>query len=256
VGGTFSRWWAPEEALLGLARDTAEADFAVGGLAALAVDPTVRIVVLPGNPSSQVIPAMEPSQVIPSVITLPDGQPLKYHNAVRGTSSGYVGYTAEAGNRWESFAALHWHGGVDVFLGPEGARKWQYPGGSTGQVIFLHKALGWAWAALDLQRQMVERFRIPGPFRAIVAVAGTAGAVLGTLGTGWPEPSRAGVPSLPTAVEPRLLLLEDLAEWPDEKAVLELVLRFGARLDLAFGGPGERHLDRVGPEQGRFNPRW
>ena len=58
MGRTFSRWWAPEEALLGLARDTAEADFAVGGLAALAVDPTVRIVVLPGNPSSQEIPAM------------------------------------------------------------------------------------------------------------------------------------------------------------------------------------------------------
>lgn len=256
MDGTFSRWWAPEEALLGLARDTAEADFAVGGLGALAVDPTVRIVVLPGNPSSQVIPAVEPSQVIPSVITLPNGPPLQYHSAVRGTSSGYVGNAAGAGNRWESFAAVHWHGGVDVFLGPEGGRKWEYPGGLTGRVIFLHKALGWAWAALDLQRQMVERFRIPGPFGAIVAVAGTAGAVLGTLGTGWPEPSRAGVPSLPTAVEPRVLLLEDLAEWPDEKGVLELVLRFGARLDLAFGGPGGRHLDRVGPEQGRFNPRW
>ena len=37
---------------------------------------------------------------------------------------------------------------------------------------------------------------------------------------------------------------------------MELALRFGARLDLAFGGPGERHLDRAGPEQGRFNPRW
>ena len=39
---------------------------------------------------------------------------------------------------------------------------------------------------------------------------------------------------------------------------MELVLRFGARLDLAFGGPGERHLDHVGPEQGgstrRGNP--
>jgi len=35
-----------------------------------------------------------------------------------------------------------------------------------------------------------------------------------------------------------------------------LALRFGARVDLAFGGPGERHLDRVGPETGRFTPRW
>jgi hypothetical protein len=255
MDSTFSRWWAPEEAFLGLARDAAEGDFASGGLAALAVDPTVRIVVLPGNPSSQVVPAVEPSQLIPNVITLPDGHRLSHHSAVRGTSSGYVGYTAGAGDRWQSFAAVHWHGGVDVFPGPEGGRKWEYPGGFTSRVIFLRNVLGWAWAAFDLQRQVIERFGISGPFRAIVAVADTAGAALGTLGAGWAEPGPATLPG-PTAIEPRVLLLEDLGEWPDEKGVLEMVLRFGARLDLAFGGSGERHLDRGGPEQGRFNPTW
>ena len=123
-------------------------------------------------------------------------------------------------------------------------------------MIFLRKTVGWAWAAFDLQRQMVERFGIAGPFRVILAVADTAGAVLGMLGAGWAEPRSAGMLGLPTAIEPRVLLLEDLDEWPDEKGAMELALRFGARLDLAFGGPGERHLDRAGPEQGRFNPRW
>ena len=175
---------------------------------------------------------------------------------MRGTSSGYVGYTAGDGGRWQSFDAVHWHGGVDVFLGPEGGRKWEYPAGFTGRVIFLRKTVGWAWAAFDLQRQMVERFGIAGPFRVILAVAGTAGAVLGMLGAGWPEPGSAGLPGRPTAIEPRVLLLEDLDEWPDEKGDMELALRFGARLDLAFGGPGERHLDHAGPGQGRFNPRW
>ena len=103
---------------------------------------------------------------------------------------------------------------------------------------------------------MVERFGIAGPFRAILAVADTADAVLGILGAGWAEPGSAGLFGLPAAVEPRVLLLEDLAGWPDEKGAMELALRFGARLDLAFGGPGERHLDHAGPEQGRFNPRW
>jgi hypothetical protein len=255
VDGTFSRWWASEEAFLGLARDTAAENFAGGGLAALAVDPTVRIVVLPGNPSSQVVPAVEPSQVIPRVFTLPDGQPLSHHSAVRGTSSGYVGYTADVEGRLESFVAVHWHGGVDVFLGPDGGREWNHPGGLTVQVFFLHKILGWAWAAFELQRQMVERFGISGPFRAIVAVADPAGAVLSMLGAGWAEPVSASPRGLLTAIEPQVLLLEDLGEWPDEKGALELVLRFGTRLDLAFGGPGGRHLDRAGPEQGRFNPR-
>lgn len=58
------------------------------------------------------------------------------------------------------------------------------------------------------------------------------------------------------AIEPRVLLLEDLAQWPDEQGVEELALRFGARVDLAFGGSGQRHLDRVGPETGKFTPRW
>ena len=74
------------------------------------------------------------------------------------------------------------------------------------------------------------------------------------LGAGWAEPGSLSPRGRLTAIEPRLLL-EDLGEWPDEKGVLELVLRFGARLDLAFGGPGGRHLDHAGPEQGRYNPR-
>ena len=46
------RRWEREQALLGLARDTPEEEFARGGLAALAVDPTVRITVLPADPSA------------------------------------------------------------------------------------------------------------------------------------------------------------------------------------------------------------
>lgn len=39
---------------------------------------------------------------------------------------------------------------------------------------------------------------------------------------------------------------EDLETWPDEKGVEELALRFGARIDLAFGGNGTRHLASPG----------
>ena len=90
----------------------------------------------------------------------------------------------------------------------------------------------------------------------MLGVADTAGAVLGNLGAGWPEPGPASLFGVPTAIEPRGLLVEDLAEWPDEKGVEELALRFGARVDLAFGGSGQRHLNRAGQETGRFNPRW
>jgi hypothetical protein len=252
----MERRWEREQALLGLARDTLEKDFARGGLAALAVDPTVRITVLPADPSAQPVPVENPETMIPKVITLPGGVQLPYHGTVRGTSSGYAGFTTGDGGRWQSFAAVLWHGGVDVFLGTQGGRMWEVSRGSRLLVIFLGRCIGWAWAAFDLQRQMVERYEIPGPYRAILGLAGTAGATLGNVGAGWAEPGSPDAWDLPMAIEPRVLLLEDLARWPDEQGVEELALRFGARVDLAFGGSGQRHLDRVGPETGKFTPRW
>ena len=251
------RRWEREQTLLGLARYTPDVAFARGGLAALSVDPTARIAVLPGDVFRQPVPAENPEMVIPKVITLPGGGgQFPYHETVRGTSSGYVGCTTGDGNRWQSFNAVLWHGGVDVFPGIYGGRTWDVRPGSPRRVIYLRRCVGWAWAAFDLQRQMVERHGIAGPYRLILGIADTAGALLGNVGAGWAEPGSPGVCDLPTAIEPRVLLLEDLAEWPDEEGVEELGLRFGARMDLAFGGPGTRHLDRTGPEAGKFIPRW
>ncbi len=82
--------WTRELALLGLDRNTPDEAFSRGGLASFAVDPTVRITVLPGDPSSQPVPAEKPDAVIPKVLTV-GGRPLPELGIVRGTSSGYVG---------------------------------------------------------------------------------------------------------------------------------------------------------------------
>lgn len=250
------RRWEREQALLGLARDTPDQEFARGGLAAMAVDPTVRIVVLPGTPCAQPVPAESPGAVVPNVMTLPGGVQFPRHETVRGTSSGYVGFTTGADGRWQSFSAVLWHGGVDLFAGTHGGRTWEVSPGSRRVVIFLRRCVGWAWAAFDLQRQVAERYGVAGPFRVIIGIAGTTGAVLGNVGTGWAEPGTPGGWDPPTAVEPCVMLAEDFPQWPDEQGTGELALRFGARVDLAFGGPGQRHLDRTGPEAGRFVPRW
>jgi len=138
---------------------------------------------------------------------------------------------------------------VDVFLGADGGRDDDHR-----RLIFMQTTVGWAWGAFELQRQMVERHSVAGPFRVILGVARTAGAFLSRVGAGWLEPgSPYGLP--PTAVEPNVLLLEDILHWPDAEGVEALAFRFAARLDLAFGGNGERHLDRDGPRAGRYNPR-
>jgi hypothetical protein len=160
------------------------------------------------------------------------------------------------GDRWRSFVAVLWHGGVDVFLGTHCGRTLEDRRGSPLRVIYLRWCVGWAWAAFDLQRQMVERYGVGGPYRVILGIADTVGATLGTVGAGWIEPGSADDWGLPTAVESYVLLLEDLVQWPDEHGVEKLALRFGARVDLAFGGSGDRHLDRAGLEIGKFVPRW
>jgi hypothetical protein len=245
VDDAVTRRWEREQAFLGLAWDTPDDTFGRGGLAALGVEPTVRIAVLPGDPSAQPVPAEAPETVVPKEIRLPDdGRSLPYAAVVRGTSSGYVAFTTGADDRWERFHAVCWHGGVDVFLGREGGQAWDLGPSFGGRVIFLQRTVRWAWGAFDLQRQIVERYEVAGPFRTIVAIAGTDKAPLGNLGAGWPEPGSGFGWGAPTAIEPRVLLVEDVETWPDEKGVEELALRFGARIDLSFGGTGTRHLDR------------
>ena len=248
--------WGREQALLGLARDTSGEQFAAGGLAGLAVLPTARIVVLPGDPCAVAVPPQDPKTVIPQFITAPGGLELPHQAAIRGTSSGYVGvsYSGDDG-LWRSFVAVNWHGGVDFFLGDQGGRERRnLSSDSPLRIVYLNRTVGWVWAAFNLQREIAEHYTVGGPFRAIVAVAHAAGASLGMLGAGWAEPRSEGSWDQPTAVEQSVLLQEDLVEWPDATGVEALALRFGARLDLAFGGSGERHLDRTGPNAGKFRP--
>ncbi len=247
-----ARRWAGEQALLGLARTTPPAGFGRGGLAALAVPPTVRIVVLPGDPSSVVLSAQDPHTVIPPAISLPGGGQLPSTPMVRGTSDGYVGYSDPGGDApWPRFVAVHWHGGVDVYLGAAGGQAAD-PGRGLHRLIWLRRTVGWAWGTFGFQRKVARTFDVAGPFRVLLGVADTAKAGLGDLGTGWADPGGPAAPGAPAAIDQQVLLHEDLAEWPDADGIKELAMRFGARLDIAFGGPGDRHLDRTGPEAGHF----
>jgi hypothetical protein len=169
--------WEREQAFLGLTRETPDGEFARGGLGTLAGDPTVRITVLPDDPSSQALSPEDPKTVIPQTMKMPRGRHW-YHGAVRGTSSGYVGFTTGNDGRWECFSAVNWHGGVDFMLGAHGGRQWSLSPNSQVRVVFLLTCVGSMSQAFDLQRQVVERFRIAGPFRAILSVADTVGAVL------------------------------------------------------------------------------
>lgn len=248
------RHWAEEQTLLGLASSTPAATFATGGLGALAVRPTVRVVVLPGDPSLLAVPVQDPAGIIPPYLTMPGGRQSPGTGLIRGTSAGYVGYPDPGkGYPWPRFIAVRWHGGIDFYLGSLGGQDADEQR-DLPRLIWLRRGIAWASGAFAFQHKLVRRYSVAGPFRAIVGVAGTSGAALGDLGTGWAEPGGPGSPATPSAVEPQILLHEDLPEWPDAAGAQALALRFGARLDLAFGGSGGRHLDKGGPDAGQFRP--
>lgn len=250
----IERRWETEQALLGLARDTPRGSFAAGGLAAVAAPATVRIVVLPGDPAAVALPAQDPQVVIPPVMSMPSGGQLPAADTVRGTSSGYVGFPDPGkGRPWPRFVAVHWHGGIDIHLGELGGRD-ASSAHDLPRLIWLRRSVAWAWGGFAFQHKIVRRYHVAGPFRAIVGVANTASAGLADLGTGWAEPGGPGSPTAPAAVDQQVLLSEDLKEWPDADGIKALALRFGARLDLAFGGSGDRHLDKTGPDAGEFRP--
>ena len=58
--------WEQEQRLLGLARTTSDGEFAPGGLATLAQEPTVRLTILPAEPPSLNVPAEKPETAAPA----------------------------------------------------------------------------------------------------------------------------------------------------------------------------------------------
>ena len=91
VGEATTRAWAEEQDLLRLGGEQSPRGVRAGGGLAAAIDPTVRVVVLPGDLSVHQVPELEPESVIPRAVTVPNSRALPYNDVVRGSSSGYIG---------------------------------------------------------------------------------------------------------------------------------------------------------------------
>ena len=79
-------------------------------------------VVLPGAPYAVANHLQNPTTVIPQLITVPCGWhvlPAPRDGARDLQRNVAVSYSSEDG-LWRSFTAVHWHGGVDFFLGDQG----------------------------------------------------------------------------------------------------------------------------------------
>jgi hypothetical protein len=154
---------------------------------------------------------------------------------------------------WSDYLALHRSGalefGLDRFGSGTGRR--QFEEGEL-RVFFLNSIVGRIWWALALYAEVMERYRVTGPWEIGIALRDTAGSVLGDVAAGWMEPGESWRGQPPACPYPNVLLLRELSDWPTGEDIRALVFSLGGVIEDAWGVHDRRFLARVEPGIGEF----
>lgn len=247
--------WRRARETFGLA-DPGSEEFATGGIPRLAGDIGVRLLILPSDPEACLIEFDQElwdwwlkDRPDPS-----DGQPTLWGDQHRPTAHAAVRFRGYGRESWMRYIALHRHGGLEVGLGRDGV----YQGGDR-RVFRLLQIVGRAWSTLDLYREVIERFGVEGPWELSLALQGTAGAYLGDLATGWLEPGQDALHEPRRCVEPGLLLLREITDWPDTGGARHVAFSLGGQIEDAWGSRYRRFIAHDGGLGGQFDTehyRW
>jgi hypothetical protein len=223
--------WRREREKLGII-DARQEKFASGGLGQYVPNLTVRSVILTADPDGEVIYFdQEFWSWWRTNREGPFGGPTNDWERVIATNTAAVRFHRDVNDlwKWDSYLALHRHGGLDMGLGRDGA-------GSTreGQRGFrLIRIVGLLWTARILYRLAVERFKVNGPWECSLALLGTLGAGLGNFATGWlqyPDPEANPYP----CAEPNLWRRLELEEWPTQEATRDLAFSIGSWIENSW----------------------
>jgi hypothetical protein len=225
-------------------------DFALGGLAAYAEPPDVRLCVLPADPLAHVVSldadtATWLNQPWPSPY---GGAALPWGAEKRSTSHALVVATSGGENaRWRRYLALHRHGGVEA---ASAGFSWELNNRGVRVFSLLH-AVALVWTALDIQLAAVDRWDIEGPWEVTLALRSCGGAILGGFSEGWLQPGSFGHRQLP-CLEPHVLHRWEV-DILDPAALADQVAE---RTENSFGTTHRRHLANRGEFEGRLDPRF
>ena len=228
--------------------DPQGADFGTRGLAVKIASPTLRFLILPGNPENELVefdatfwqwwldPWPDPAT----------GEPIIWRNHRPAATAAVLGNGPE--EQWESYLALHRSGALELVM----ARgvTYELP---DARAFSLLNMVGRLWATLGRYREVVERFTPEGPWEVSLALRETEGTTLGCVAEGWREPS--GRLSGPVCAEVALLRTRELweASWSDATGVQQLAFNFGAWIEDAWGCQFRRFLVRIGDRAGQFD---
>jgi hypothetical protein len=223
--------------------------FACGGLGRHSDDLGARLLFLPSDPETDVVPLDKDTMTwLKQVRPAPyDGQAPSWGHQERATSHALVLYDQRRDDAgWSRYLALHRHGGIEVGLG-----RLPYEQHNV-QIVPLRRIVGIAWAAAALQAEAIQQWQVDGPFEVTVGLRNTAQATLGDFAEGWATPGN-GLYDYPLCLDDHVLLRHETLGPIDPE---HFAISLGDRLEQTFGTTNRRHLASRGQYEGKFDPRF
>jgi len=228
----------------------------MAGLAKRLGNPTVQVLLLPGDPETDVVNIGDEVWEwlsTAAAVTL-DGSYVHFGDQKCPSAHAAVVVGTYSRENWNHYLALHRSGAIEVGLGDMGGRRARTRAGDEFRVFNLRSTVGWTWATLAFAEAARTRFEVDGPWQLTVALIGTEDALLGNLGEGWAEPD-----SFENEVggcrDHHLMWHFELDELPVGDGQRDLALRVGARIEDAWGVTHRRYFARRGEKAGELDLR-
>lgn len=227
--------------------DLEDERFGRGGLAGRLDRPTMRLVILPGDPDRNVL---EFDEEFWEWFRQDQDDPASEGSSNWGSSSRPTSSAAVRSNARNAscsrYLAVHRNGAFELGLGNDA----RYPLRPSITGVRLITIVGRVWCALEQYRQVIERFDIDGPWEIHASMIDVNDTVLGLLAEGWMEPYDNGGRQ---CTEENLMYVTELDDWPDPDRVRSVAFKIGGWIEDSWGNEMRRFLARGGSYDGRFD---
>ena len=248
-----SRWRRARKSLRLV--DEEDECFATGGLGQRVPDLVARLLVLPFDPEANLV-SFDAGfwEWWTSERQTPLGRQERVGLNSKPTAYGAaiydVRHSRDAPNLWDQFLALTRSASIDA-----GFRRHVGRINENGNWFFLINLVGRVWSLATRYTEVVERFKLAGPFEGTLALRQTAGAYLGNVGEGWKSltPGTAFPDEIVTCHNANLIHRIEFDEWPADSLDIDLVFPLGERIEDSWGIRERRFIARAGPYEDQFD---
>jgi len=234
--------------------DVESPSYGTGGLGRRLGEPSVRLIILPADPDHHVIDFTheayewwELDKQDPALRRSTSWGPMTV------TAEALVRYEKNGKDQWSRYFGLYRHGGVDMGLGTDGA--W---GVGDKRLFGLVPIVGKIWAVLAAYSEVIQKYKIAGPWEITLALLRTEGTQLSGVARGWRDPLRDGFDMKPCQ-EKAVFHSRSICAWPEDNELQELAFQIGTVIDNAWGFHQRRFLVNVNGEPSIFDTqhyRW